>query len=46
VARIVDGQIVEYFYHEDTFGLFRQLGRFPANYGDVAGTVQDASVNA
>jgi predicted ester cyclase len=21
VARIVDGQIVEYFYHEDTFGL-------------------------
>ena len=46
VARIVDGQIVEYFYHEDTFGLFRQLGRFPANYSDVAGTIQDASVNA
>jgi hypothetical protein len=46
VARIVDGQIVEYFYHEDTFGLFRQLGPFPANYSDVAGTIQDASVNA
>ena len=46
VARIVDGQIVEYFYHEDTFGLFRQLGRFPANHSDVAGTIQDASVNA
>jgi steroid delta-isomerase-like uncharacterized protein len=46
VARIVDGKIVEYFYHEDTFGLFRQLGRFPANYSDVAGTIQDASVNA
>jgi len=46
VARIVDGQIVEYFYHEDTFGLFRQLGRFPDDYSDVAGTIQDASVNA
>jgi predicted ester cyclase len=46
VARIVDGQIVEYFYHEDTFGLFRQLGHFPDDYSDVAGTIQDASVNA
>ncbi|CAA9232127.1 MAG: hypothetical protein AVDCRST_MAG52-1163 [uncultured Blastococcus sp.] len=40
VSRFVDGKIVEYFYHEDTFGLFRQLGAFPANLDDVAGTKQ------
>jgi steroid delta-isomerase-like uncharacterized protein len=45
VARILDGQIVEYFYHEDTFGLFRQLGSFPADMSAVAGTIQDHSVN-
>lgn len=39
VARIVDGIIVEYFYHEDTLGLFRQLGRFPSDMNDVAGTI-------
>ena len=44
VARIVDGKIVEYFYHEDTFGLFRQLGAFPADMDAVAGTAQDTAV--
>jgi len=39
VARVVDGTIVEYFYHEDTLGLFRQRGRFPSDMNTVAGTV-------
>lgn len=39
VARIENGRIVEYFYHEDTLGLFRQLGAFPADTNEVAGTV-------
>lgn len=38
VARFVDGQIVEYRYHEDTIGLFHQLGTFPADMSRVAGT--------
>lgn len=37
VARIV-GNIVEYFYHEDTLGMFAQLGAFPSDLDDVAGT--------
>lgn len=38
VARIQDGRIVEYFYHEDTLGMFRQLGVFPDDLNEVAGT--------
>ena len=38
VARVENGKIVEYFYHEDTLGLFRQLGTFPDDFSVVAGT--------
>ena len=38
VARLENGRIAEYFYHEDTLGLFRQLGAFPDDFDAVAGT--------
>ena len=37
LVRIVDGKIAEWIYHEDTLGLFDQLGVAPP--GAVAGTM-------
>jgi predicted ester cyclase len=38
ILRIRDGKIVEFWYSEDTLGLFRQLGVTPPEEGDIPGS--------
>ena len=37
IFRFKDGKVVEYLYHEDTLGLFFQLGLFPLTANAIAG---------
>ncbi|WP_320669140.1 nitrilase-related carbon-nitrogen hydrolase [Patulibacter defluvii] len=36
LLRFADDRIAEWIYHEDTLGIFRQLGRTPEDWGAVA----------
>ena len=38
MLRLRDGKIVEFWYNEDTLGLFRQLGVTPPDEGEIPGS--------
>ncbi|QXQ07420.1 ester cyclase [Sphingosinicellaceae bacterium] len=43
IFRFRDGKVVEYVYHEDTLGLFFQLGVLPLGNSDIAGVLTKAA---
>ena len=43
IFRFKDGKVVEYVYHEDTLGLFFQLGVLPLGNSDIAGVLTRAA---
>ena len=43
IFRFKDGKVVEYVYHEDTLGLFFQLGALPLDNPAIAGVLSKAA---